>query len=133
MPTFFRVVTTTGAGSFTVPPNATLTKIELWAGGSSAAYGTGGGAGGRDYLACSYAAGTVINFYNGAGGISSYGGTPGGGGGYTWAAPAPYSTYAAAPVRARGGGQNVAGKQVNVGYGPQGGHGHTANAKTGGH
>ena len=132
MPTTFRVITATGPGSLTVPMGATLTKIELWGAGSSAAYGTGGGAGGRDYLACSYAAGTQINWYNGAAGLASFGALSGGGGGYTWAGPSPIASYTYAPVRAKGGGTGAAGKQVDVGYGPHGGHGHTADAKTGG-
>ena len=133
MTTTFTVVTATGPGTLTVGPFATLVKIGLYAGGSSAAYGTGGGGGGRDYLACNYGPGTVINWYNGKGGISSYGGLAGGGGGYTWAGPAPVVSYTYAPVRAHGGGQGGrADKQINVGYGPHGGGGHTVNAKTGG-
>ncbi len=89
--TFTQTITTTDAGTFTVPANVTELLVEAWGGGGSgAASGTnnGGGAGGGGAYArlnaLSVNPGDSINYFVGAGGGAPGAGNPGNPGQASW-------------------------------------------------
>ncbi len=75
-----QTITTTGAGTFTMPPNINSVIVECWGGGGAGAGHSGGGSskgdgggGGGGYIKVNYMAGsgTVISYFVGPGGVGA--------------------------------------------------------------